>query len=331
MNIKLKEDENFFKLVFNLNIEINVHKEIYQIIDEIYKNINRKNHFGNKSTRIVPFSNTSSKTSTNYIKESEYSSAVISNRAQSYEINFNSIEPKYSVSSSSSYTTTKLLCHHEPKDVNKTETKDIQFYYELIHNELERFNFHYPYNYPRSGHIQHGSIAKKDSFLAQSTINYGPNNRIYLTSNKNITYNYQINSSENNVSKNFSSIKEANITYFQIDKEPIDSDKNFTINYNNINHIDNIQRKIILINDLEKVRKKSLSCSTNIYDYNVPYNYNHQVRAITGINNNNLERVKLGENIKKTKIPDSSKEINNFCNIYSPYNLNEKKEEHIGN
>ena len=330
MNIKLKDDENIFKLVFNLNIEENVHKEIYEIIDEIYKNIKRKNNFGNKSTRIVPFSSTSSKTSTNYKKEPEYSSAVISNKSQSSEINFNSIEPKYSVPSSSSYTTTKLLYPSEPKDANKTETKDFQLYNGLIHNELERFNFHYPYNYQHSRHIQNQSISKKHSFLTQSNISYGPNNRIYLTSNKNITSNYQINSSENNAPKIFNSIKEANITSFQIDKEPIDSDKNFNLNYNNINNIDNTQRKIILINDSEKVRKKSLSCSKNIYNYNVPYNYNHQVRTITGINNN-LERVKLGENIKKTKIPDSSKEINNFCNIYSPNNQNEKKEKNIEN
>ena len=37
LNIKIKDNENIFKLVFNLNIEENKHKKLYGIVDEIYK------------------------------------------------------------------------------------------------------------------------------------------------------------------------------------------------------------------------------------------------------------------------------------------------------
>ena len=90
INIKLKEDENLFKLVFNINIDQNLHKEMYEIIEEIYTNIKKKNNFGNKSTRIVPLNTTNSKTSTKYSQESEPSSTLLLNRPQSSEINFSS-------------------------------------------------------------------------------------------------------------------------------------------------------------------------------------------------------------------------------------------------
>ena len=44
MNIKIKDDENIFKLVFNINIEENQHKEIYGIIEQIYRYIKKKNN-----------------------------------------------------------------------------------------------------------------------------------------------------------------------------------------------------------------------------------------------------------------------------------------------
>ena len=326
INIKLKEDENLFKLVFNINIDQNLHKEMYEIIEEIYTNIKKKNNFGNKSTRIVQLNTTNSKTSTKYSQESEPSSTLLLNRPQSSEINFSSIEQKY-IPNSSLYTATKIFYAHEPKDINRTENKDLKYYSGLIHNELERFNSNLLYNNQHSHHIQHQSIHKIENILPQSTISYGPNNRIYLNSNKNITSNYQLNSAENNISKLINSIKESNINSFQIDKEPIDRDKNFTLNYNNIKNIDySNTRKVILINDSEKERKKkSYSCSKNIYNYNVPYNYNRQIRLRDEINNNNLTSIKLGEKNNKIKIPDFSKEMDNLYYFYNRNNQNDEK------
>ena len=42
MNISIKDGENIFKLIFGINIDGNKHKELYEIIDEIYKNIKKR-------------------------------------------------------------------------------------------------------------------------------------------------------------------------------------------------------------------------------------------------------------------------------------------------
>ena len=348
MNIKLKEDENLFKLVFNINIEEKAHKNMCEIIEETYKNIKKRNNFGNKSTRGIILNNTTSKTISNYQKgsQSESSTEVFSSNPQNLEINFQYMEPKPSVPNPSSYTTTKSYFPPHPPSgfMIKEKDKDIQFYNGLIHNELDRFNSNYNYQIPATRHIQHQSMTKNDCCLPKNTISYGPNNRIYLTSNNNLKSNYELNSADKNVPNIINIISDVKTKPFdlnlEIKKEPIDNAKNNTINYKNknSNNIEYNNRKIILINDNEKTRKKSSSCSKNLYNYNLSYNnynynYNNQIRPNSSINENineNINKKNLDENknniiLQPSDNNISKSELNNYFFYYSPNNMKKQQ------
>ncbi len=311
LNIKLKDNENIFRLVFNLNIEEKKHKELYEIISEVYKNMKKKNSQGNKSTRI-PINNSGSKTN-NYSKESELST-IPSSSPQNLDINFKYIEPKSSVPISSAYKMKKNYYQNEPRAVIKTEKdKDFNYYNRLFNIEFEKKNSNlvyklsYPYQYSNQS-------TKNDNLcgVPQSNIKYGPNNRIYLTSNKNVTSNYHINSAEKREPKIVNSINDIKISRFNIDNEPIDTDKNININmnYNNIN------------NDSENIRKKSFSCSKKVYNYNMQYNYNY--RPSTNINTSVLNKIKFEDDNQKAKISD--KETNNYYYNFTQINNNQYKD-----
>ena len=311
MNIKLKNDENIFKLIFNLTVEEKIHKKIYEILEEIYNNIRKKINSGNKNNRI-PLNNTNPKIITNIPKEieSESSNSVFSSRPNNYEINFQYIEPKYSVPNS--YSNIKSYYPHSTQEIiQEDKNNNYQAYNGLIHNNLESFNSNYKYKISIPHHIQHQSIGKNDNIIPKSNISYGQNKRIYLTSNKNITStstsNYQLNSAENNISKIINNIRdESNNNHFYLGKEPIDSVKSPPLN-NTINNINNIT---------DKIRKKSSSCSKNIYNYNVPYIYNPKESPASKLNN-----FKLEENINNTQILTNIKKINNYY-----YNFNSNKQ-----
>ena len=314
MNIKLKDDENIFKLVFNLTIDENIHKKIYGILEEIYNNIKKKINSGNKNNRI-PLNNTNQKIIANYTKESESesSTSVFSSRPINAEINFQFIEPKYSVPNS--YSNVKPYYVYSSKEMTlEDKDKNFQAYNGLIHNNLEGFNSNYGYKISLPHHIQHQSIGKNDNFIPKSNISYGQNKRIYLTSNKNVTSNYHLNSAENNIPKIMNNIKDENIKPFNIEKEPIDSVKSPSLN-NNSNAIKNN-------NNSDKMRKKSSSCSKNNYNYNVPYIYNPKESPASKLNNN----FKFEENINNTQILTNTNKINNYY-----YNYTSNKQFEDGN
>ena len=316
MNIKIKDDENIFKLVFNINVDENQHKEIYGIIEQIYRYIKKKNNnFGNTSTRIAALnSNTNNNNNSSKPPESISSST----RPKNTEIDFKFIEHKPSVPSTA-YSNVKSS-YSIPSSISKPE-KDFQYYNGLIQNELDTFNSNYPYKVPRPYHIPHqSSMVKHESWAPQSTIKYGPNNRVYLTSNKNLTTSYKLNSKDNNDNalQNIVNPQEINIKSFDIEKEPIDSDK---LHYNKLNHnlnvidtIENKSRKIILINEPNKNRKKSLSCSKNIF--NVPYDC--QTRPSASLKNNIEAKLKLEDNYKKVNEINHPRELNNYYNNFTP-------------
>ena len=336
MNIKLKEDENIFKLVFNLNIEEKIHKEMYQIIEEIYKNTKKKSNYIDKSTRGLPLNSTNSKTTINYPKESDVPSSLLSSNPPIIEINY-PLKPKSSVPNPIFYTTSNPYYPSYPQSgfMTKEKDKEIQYYNGLIHNELDRFNSNYNHILPPPHHIQHQSMVKNDSWKPKSTISYGPNNRIYLTSNKNLNSNYDLNSADNNAPKIINIIQDVKTSPFDvnedIEKEPIDNKQGNTLNYKkkNSNNIDFNSRKI-LINDSEKIRKKSSSCSKNYYNYNLSYtNFKNQGRS--SVNNNtiiktNINKINLDENINKALIQNNmnsinKNELNNYFFKYSGDNI----------
>ena len=343
MSIKLKEEDNIFKLVFNLNVEEKIHKEMYQIIEEIYKNIKKKNNFGNKSTRGIPLNNTTSKSSLNQPKESESesSASLFSSYPQKLEINYQFIQPKSSVPNPTSYTIIKSHYPPYPQSVltAKEKDKEIQYYNGLIHNELDRFNSNYNCILPPPHHIQHQSMTKNDDWAPTSTINYGPNNRIYLTSYKNLNSNYELNSVNNNAPKIINIVHDVKTNPFDknegTEKEPIDNKDN-ELNYKNknIKNIDYDSRKIILINNNEKIRKKSSSCSKKIYNNNLLYN-NFKSKVRSNANNNintKLNKIDLNDNINKVKIQsginsNSKSELNNYFLLYSQNDIEQAQQE----
>ena len=78
--------------------------------------------------------------------------------------------------------------------------KNLQFYTDIFENEIERFNPNFQNNFAPS-HIPHQSMIKNESWAPQTSINYGPNNRIYLTSFKNLKTKCPITSGDNSGSK----------------------------------------------------------------------------------------------------------------------------------
>ena len=331
MNISIKDYENIFKLVFNINIDEIEHKEINVVIEEIYKSIKKKNNSGNISTRMGVL-NANIKNSTNYTQVPD-SISQFSTRPQSKEINFQYIEQKPSCPNVSSFSNSKAS-YLIPPQVN-TGNYYHQYFKGLVHNELDRFNSNYQHKVPYPYHpnpIPHSSKGIKESQGQQSNISYGPNNRIYLTSKKT---DHKLNSIDNTdisvQKKNHPLLKSSK--QFDIENEPIDTDEMHYKNkinkpFDNIEKIENSSRKIIIIKEPEQNRKKSLSCSKNNinspqYNYN-NYNYNCQSRPYMNINNNNniSPKLKIEDNIKKVNELNSQKKLNNFYYIFTPNNNN---------
>jgi len=105
---------------------------------------------------------------------------------------------------------------------------------------------------------------------------------------------------------------------FKVEKEPTDSSKNLNLIYKNNQNLNGSNcEKIIILNDLQKNRKKSLSCSK---DGGMPYNY--QTRPSANVNCNIEKKLKLGESINKTRICESKKDIKNYYAFSPNHNMN---------
>ena len=267
INLKINDNENIFKLVFDLNIEENNHKEIYTIIEDIYKYIKKRNNFGNKSTKIYPSSNTSFKAINLKTKESE-SSNLYSTRQQNSEFNFKNIQPKSSLPNSKTLLYKKTYYERPPAPpkaiikIAKTNVNNFNTDNKIINNKMENYNS--TYKLSKRHHIpQNSMIIKNDSWVPQSTINM-PNNRVYLTSIKNINSNYQLNlEDKDNEQKINNLINDINMNNLKKKQEPTDNPKNLITDYQirNNKSINNNEEKVPMNNVLKINRKKSFSCS----------------------------------------------------------------------
>jgi hypothetical protein len=323
LRLRIKDDENIFKLIFNINIPQEKHKEIYDIIEKF---MNKKKGLENNTKKLLQESiNTNnSKTATGANKNNTLNKAIEHNS----EINFKfTVEPKSSVSSSTTYTNTKS--HIPPKILDNIDNidNDFQFYNGLIQSELNGFKSNYPNKHANHQSNQSIPIVKRDKRPPQSNIIYGQNNRVYLTSSKNITTGFQLNQNEifssQNSGKVIQSNKNMEIQSFKVEREPTDSSKNLNLIYRNNQNVNgNNCEKIIILNDLQKNRKKSLSCSKD-----GAMSYNYQTRPSANINSNIEKKLKLGESINKTRISESKKDIKD-CYAFSP-NQNMNKGENI--
>ena len=318
LRLRLKEDENIFKLIFNINIPQEKHKEIYNLIDKF---MNKKKGLENNTKKLLQtnINTNNSKTANDVSKNKTLNKAIGPNS----EINFKfTVEPKSSVSSSTTYTNTKSYVPPKILDNIDSIDNDFQFYNGLIQSELNDFKSSYPNKLVSHQSNQSIPIVKRDKRPPQSNIIYGQNNRVYLTSSKNITSAFQLNKNENLNSQNSGKIIQSNknleIQPFKVEKEPTDSSKNLNLIYKNNQNLNGSNcEKIIILNDLQKNRKKSLSCSK---DGGMPYNY--QTRPSANVNCNIEKKLKLGESINKTRICESKKDIKNYYAFSPNHNMN---------
>jgi hypothetical protein len=316
LRIKLKDDENIFKLIFNINIPQAKHKEIYEIFEKLAnkKKGNSENNTVKLYSKNPPMSNSKESAALN-----NNQTLINTMRVPSSELNFKfKVEPKSSVSSTTSYSNSKS--YHKIID---NMDNDFQFYNGLIQDELEGFKSNYPYKFVHHQNNQNVPVVKREKRLPQSNIIYGNNNRIYLTSSKNISKGFELNSNENSPkNQNFKRIIQSNklldIIPFKINKEPIDNNKSINLLYDKNQNINaNYYDKIKFLNDLEKNKKKSLSCSK---DGNMALKY--QKYSSANINNNNIKNNFKKVDMSKKIIYDIKKDINNIYEYSPKTNMN---------
>ena len=340
---KIDDDENIFKLIFGINIEPNKKKEIYDILEELYSKIKKRNALS-KSTRLIEMSNIKESYNNKVINQKN-NFYLLSSRPQRYDYNYNlnnnynNIQQKSSITKSDALTYRQQYEQHSNHiQLNYAGNNDY-FNYINNSNKNEAFNSiesnnNHQYKIPQPKNQNNYDFYQ----LNQTTnIKYGPNRRVYLTSNKNNNANsiYNVNSIDktqlinnserlklinNTDQKSFPNSKDIKIIPIQKEKEPTDNPK---INSNNTG-------KIILINNNNietKMRKKSLSCYKNMNE--TKFKYVNQRPNVYISSNSINKKLKFDEKVNNTKVipPESSKELNNyFSNLQAKEKINEKNE-----
>ena len=323
---KIKDDENIFILIFGINIEPNKKKEIYNILEQLHNKIKKRNALS-KSSRLIETSNIKKSINVELSQNNNYS--LLSSRPKRYDYNNmnTDIQQKSSVTSvTTSASNYKQSCEQNPIQLQKSFNRNNEYFQYVnntfIQNETNNNNGDkYIYDYSQKDtHFYIPNNTNVCQINQTTNIKYGPNKRIYLTSKKPKEYCsvYEVNSigkneiknysdglSHTNVNKRYSSTKEVNIFPFEIEeKQPSDSKKRINDKFG----------KIILINNVikePKMRKKSLSCSKNLYEND--YNNFHR-RPSVYIEKSMNKVMNYEEKINNTNIepPPSSKELNNY-------------------
>ena len=147
---------------------------------------------------------------------------------------------------------------------------------------------------------------KNKNKMSSNNIINNMNSKINNNMNNNMNYNMS-NNMNNNMNNRMNNTNNSMI-----------NSMNNNMN-NNINNNDYYKAKIIVLNDSDKIRKKSSSCRINIYNYDVTYNLRYRPRQIANILNN-AQKLNLEENINKVKLVNGVKEINNYYYNHSPLN-----------
>ena len=234
LRLRLKDDENIFKLIFNINIPQEKHKEIYDIIDKF---MNKKKGIENNTKKLpqTSINTNNSKTATGASKNKTLNKKIEHNSETDFKF---TVEPKSSVSSSTTYTNTKSYI---PLKILDNTDNDFQFYNGLIQSELNEFKSNYPNKFVSHQNNQSIPIVKRDKRPPQSNIVYGQNNRVYLTSSKNISSTLQLNQNKNLNNQNSKKVAQSNknleIQPFKVEKEPTDSSKNLNLIYKNSQNV----------------------------------------------------------------------------------------------
>ena len=348
LNEKIKDDENIFRLIYGINIDPNKKKEMYNIIDLLHSKIKKKN-FLNKSSRLAEESN--SKNMNNNLLNP--STNIISNRMKGNTYNYNYIDNNYDINPKSGQTTSTNYTNQTPYEQIPYPNQKIinNEYFKFMNNSIEKESLNnikhfYNNNNNFSSQVPYYDNSNQNTQLTKnSNIKYGPNKRIYLTTNKMPNSNFNVNSidkmnlkinieevlkSQDNedYDKKYNSSREVKIIPFQVEKEPND----------NRRQINDVNGKIILINNFNNahkvLRKKSFSCNKNTTKNNYDSDYDndfYKPRPSANEGNSRIKKLKIEDKIRNTKIipPSSSKELDNFFLANKANELKKEKKELI--
>ena len=353
LNEKIKDDENIFRLIYGINIDPNKKKEMYNIIDLLHSKIKKKN-FLNKSSRLAEGSN--SKNMNNNLLNP--STNIISNRMKGNTYNYNYIDNNYDINPKSGQTTSTNYTNQTPYEQIPYPNQKIinNEYFKFMNNSIEKEslnnikhfynnNNNYSNNNYSSQVPYYDSSNQNTQLTKNSNIKYGPNKRIYLTTNKMPNSNFNVNSidkmnlkinieevlkSQDNedYDKKYNSSREVKIIPFQVEKEPND----------NRRQINDVNGKIILINNFNNahkvLRKKSFSCNKNTTKNNYDSDYDndfYKPRPSANEGNSRIKKLKIEDKIRNTKIipPSSSKELDNYFSANKANELKKEKKELI--
>ena len=348
LNEKIKDDENIFRLIYGINIDPNKKKEMYNIIDLLHSKIKKKN-FLNKSSRLAEGSN--SKNMNNNLLNP--STNIISNRMKGNTYNYNYVDNNYNINPKSGQTTSTNYTNQAPyEQISYPNQKIINNeYFKFMNNSIEKESLNnikhfYNNNNNFSSQVPYYDNSNQNTQLTKnSNIKYGPNKRIYLTTNKMPNSNFNVNSidkmnlkinieevlkSQDNedYDKKYNSSREVKIIPFQVEKEPND----------NRRQINDVNGKIILINNFNNahkvLRKKSFSCNKNTTKNNYDSDYDndfYKPRPSANEGNSRIKKLKIEDKIRNTKIipPSSSKELDNFFLANKANELKKEKKELI--
>ena len=348
LNEKIKDDENIFRLIYGINIDPNKKKEMYNIIDLLHSKIKKKN-FLNKSSRLAEDSN--SKNMNNNLLNP--STNIISNRMKGNTYNYNYIDNNYNINPKSGQTTSTNYTNQTPYEQIPYPNQKIinNEYFKFMNNSIEKESLNnikhfYNNNNNFSSQVPYYDHSNQNTQLTKnSNIKYGPNKRIYLTTNKMPNSNFNVNSidkmnlkinieevlkSQDNedYDKKYNSSREVKIIPFQVEKEPND----------NRRQVNDVNGKIILINNFNNahkvLRKKSFSCNKNTTKNNYDSDYDndfYKPRPSANEGNSRIKKLKIEDKIRNTKIipPSSSKELDNYFSANKANELKKEKKELI--
>ena len=327
---KIHDDENIFKLVYNIKISEQKHLKIYEMINRLFTS--KKIYSENIAHHQIYINNNYYKNISNSNNKSSYITITDMN-------NMNNLKTK---KNNSNYNSIKnnnyknISYNNLFNKFNKLESyDDIYNFNEVFPIDSDQYDSNYSYQYTVPN--KPVSLPRQQDISIPKSI--GIKNKAFYNSNKNITTNYDINQICPTDSSIFPSNRR-NGEYFKsenkTERERVPTDrrkvKNNLNEDNNIYEIDfeDINRKKILLNTSTKINKKSLSysknnnnsisknnstCNSN-YDYHIKTSYLDPPNDIFDLINEN--ELKFDEKINKPKNFINKININNYLYSVSP-------------
>ena len=300
LRLKIKKNENIFKLIYNIKINEKKHLKIYELINRLYsskkpknenldeeipitkhhiKNIDAYNNRNKDNFNKKTINTYNNKYIDTYNNKNNNKNEYINNKNDSNHTNSNTNTSSFVAltetnTERSNYNYNSIQNHNSGNITSSYNT----FYNHLasyeggpfiftdsLSNELDQFSSNYTYQF---------TLPNKPVSVLQPKVNVKPKkaglkNKAFYNSNKKITTSYDINPLSFSNSSLVQTIPSKNSFINEItnksEKVPTDNykKKRNLIENENIPEInfDDLCEKKLLINDSAKIKKKSLSCS----------------------------------------------------------------------